>query len=191
MFFEFAGPLLISTLAGAIAIQLRQPLIIAFITVGILSGPAALGWVTAHDQIDLLAQLGVTLLLFAAGLRLDLHLIKNLGAVALSTGIGQILFTTLFGYLIEAALGMAPLTALYVAIALTFSSTIIIVKLLSDKCELESLHGRIAVVRPKMKILSRPTSSIISILAPSSVSMVRAPFNASFMLPVPETSVPA
>ncbi|MDP2794531.1 MAG: cation:proton antiporter [Sulfurisoma sp.] len=145
VFFEFAGLLLISALAGAIAVRLRQPLIIAFIAVGILSGPAALGWVTAHDQIDLLAQLGVTLLLFAVGLRLDLHIIKNLGPVALATGIGQIVFTTVFGYLIASALGMAPLTALYVAVALTFSSTIIIVKLLSDKRELDSLHGRIAV----------------------------------------------
>lgn len=145
VFFEFAGLLLISALAGAVAVRLRQPLIIAFIAVGILSGPAALGWVTAHGQIDLLAQLGVTLLLFAVGLRLDLHIIKNLGPVALATGIGQIVFTTVFGYLLASALGMAPLTALYVAVALTFSSTIIIVKLLSDKRELDSLHGRIAV----------------------------------------------
>ncbi len=146
VFFEFSGLLLISALLGAVAVRLHQPLIIAFIAVGILAGPAALGWVAAHDQIDLLAQMGVTLLLFAVGLRLDLHVVKNLGLVALATGLGQIVFTTVLGYLIALALGMTPLTALYIAVALTFSSTIIIIKLLSDKRELDSLHGCIALV---------------------------------------------
>lgn len=145
VYYEFTALLLISALAGAIAVRLRQPLIVAFIAVGIVVGPAVLGWVTAHDQIDLLAQIGVTLLLFVVGLKLDLHLVKHLGPVALATGIGQIVFTTVFGYLIALAFGMSRLTALYVAIALTFSSTIIIVKLLSDKREIDSLHGRIAM----------------------------------------------
>jgi hypothetical protein len=65
--------------------------------------------------------------------------------VALVTGLGQVIFTTVFGFLIGLALGLDPRTAVYVAIALTFSSTIIIVKLLSDKREIDSLHGRIAL----------------------------------------------
>ena len=65
--------------------------------------------------------------------------------MSLTTGLGQVLFTTVFGYLIGLALGLDALTAIYVAIALTFSSTIIIVKLLSDKREIDSLHGRIAL----------------------------------------------
>lgn len=66
VFFEFAGLLLISALAGAVAVRLRQPLIIAFIAVGILSGPAALGWVTAHNDRDArrLAQAGADKVLF-------------------------------------------------------------------------------------------------------------------------------
>jgi hypothetical protein len=63
----------------------------------------------------------------------------------LVTGLGQVIFTTVFGFLIGLALGLDPRTAIYVAIALTFSSTIIIVKLLSDKREIDSLHGRIAL----------------------------------------------
>ncbi len=130
---------------GALAIRLRQPLILAYIVVGILAGPVALGWVTARDPLDLLAQVGVAVLLFTVGLKLDLHLVRRLGSVALATGLGQLLFTILFGYLLGLALGMNHLKAIYVAVALTFSSTIIIVKLLSDKKELDSLHGRIAV----------------------------------------------
>jgi len=104
-----------------------------------------LGWVQSHDQIDLLAQIGVTVLLFVVGLKLDLHLVRHIGPVALATGFGQLGFTILFGFLICLGLGMDAMKSLYVAVALTFSSTIIIVKLLSDKREIDSLHGRIAM----------------------------------------------
>jgi Kef-type K+ transport system membrane component KefB len=68
-----------------------------------------------------------------------------MGPVALATGLGQVIFTSVVGYFIAIALGMTPITALYVAVALTFSSTIVIVKLLSDKREVDALHGRIAI----------------------------------------------
>lgn len=141
----FAAILAIAAVAGFLATRLKQPLIVAFIGVGILVGPAGTGWVTGQDLFELLAGAGIAVLLFLVGLRLDLHLIRTTGPVALATGLGQVLFTSVIGYLIALALGMEPVTALYVAVALTFSSTIIIVKLLSDKREIEQLHGRIAV----------------------------------------------
>ncbi|MDP2440482.1 cation:proton antiporter [Rhodoferax sp.] len=145
VYHEFALLLLLSAVVGAIAVRLRQPLLMAYIIVGILVGPSVFGWVGAHDQIDLLAQIGITVLLFVVGLKLDLRHVRQIGPVALATGLGQLGFTILFGFFIILALGRGWLEALYVAVALTFSSTIIIVKLLSDKRELESLHGRIAV----------------------------------------------
>ncbi|WP_456413073.1 cation:proton antiporter [Thiolapillus sp.] len=145
VFTEIAVLLLLAAVIGAIGVRLRQPLIVAFIAVGILVGPSVLGWVSANDQVDLLAKLGIALLLFVVGLKLDLHIIRTMGPVALATGLGQVIFTSVVGYFIAIALGMAPVTALYVAVALTFSSTIIIVKLLSDKREVDALHGRIAI----------------------------------------------
>jgi len=142
---EFALLLTLSAVVGAIAVRLRQPLLMAYIIVGILVGPSVFAWVGAHDQIDLLAQIGITVLLFVVGLKLDLRHVRQIGPVALATGLGQLGFTILFGFFITLALGRGWLEALYMAVALTFSSTIIIVKLLSDKRELESLHGRIAV----------------------------------------------
>ncbi|MEO6423513.1 MAG: cation:proton antiporter family protein [Candidatus Nitrotoga sp.] len=142
---EMAVLLLLAAGIGALGIRLRQPLIVAFIAVGILVGPSVLGWVSANDEIDLLAQLGITLLLFVVGLKLDLYIIRTMGPVALATGLGQVFFTSVVGYLIALAFGMTPIAALYVAVALTFSSTIIIVKLLSDKREVDTLHGRIAL----------------------------------------------
>ncbi|WP_367273726.1 cation:proton antiporter [Nitrosomonas sp.] len=145
IFTEMALLLLLAVTMGALGVHLRQPLIVSFIAVGILAGPSALGWVNANDQIDLLAKLGITLLLFVVGLKLDLHIIRTMGPVALATGLGQVTFTSIIGYFIAVAFGMSPITALYVAVALTFSSTIIIVKLLSDKREVDTLHGRIAL----------------------------------------------
>jgi len=144
-FAEIALLLLACALAGALFVRLRQPALVAYIVVGILAGPSALHLVSAHDPIDLLAQVGVAVLLFVVGLKLDLHHVRHLGPVALATGLGQLAFTIVIGFALILALGRGWVEALYVAVALTFSSTIIIVKLLSDKRELDSLHGRIAV----------------------------------------------
>ncbi len=116
-----------------------------FLVTGVLAGPSALGLITSYDEIELLAHIGIALLLFIVGMRLDLTLIRTTGGVALATGVGQIFFTSAIGFLLALAMGMGVLSAAYVAVALTFSSTIIIVKLLSDKREIDSLHGRIAV----------------------------------------------
>lgn len=144
-FGEFSLLLIISAFAGSVALLLRQPVLIAYIVVGIVAGPAVLGIVHAHEQIELLAQIGVCVLLFVVGLKLDLKHIRHIGPVALATGLGQLAFTILFGFLIIVLLGKSLMEAVYVAVALTFSSTIIVVKLLSDKREIDSLHGRIAV----------------------------------------------
>ncbi|MBO1750532.1 cation:proton antiporter [Actinotalea sp. BY-33] len=144
-FGQIAAILIIAAAAGALAQMLRQPLVVAYIAVGILVGPAALGLITATEQVALLAKVGIAVLLFLVGLKLDLHLIRTTGPVALVTGLGQVVFTSVIGFGITWALGYDVVTAVYVAVALTFSSTIIIVKLLSDKRELDELHGRIAV----------------------------------------------
>jgi len=145
VFTEIAVLLLMAAAIGAIGVRLRQPLIVAFITVGILVGPSLLGWISADDQVHLLAKLGIALLLFVVGLKLDLHIIRTMGPVVLATGLGQVFFTSVVGYFIAIALSMTPVAAFYVAVALTFSSTIIIVKLLSDKRGVDALHGRIAI----------------------------------------------
>ena len=145
VFSEFALLLLMSAVAGGVSLLLRQPLLIAYIVIGIVAGPAVFGLVTAHDQIDLLAQVGIAVLLFVVGLKLDLQHIRHIGPVALATGLGQLAFTICFGFGLTLLMGKGAMEAIYIAVALTFSSTIIIVKLLSDKRELDSLHGRIAV----------------------------------------------
>lgn len=144
-FAEVALLLVMAAGIGLVGILLRQPLIVSFIAVGLLAGPSALDVVHSDEQIELLSELGIAVLLFLVGIKLDVKLIRSLGGVSLMTGLGQVAFTSLFGYLIGLGLGLGHVTSLYVAVALTFSSTIIIVKLLSDKREIDSLHGQIAL----------------------------------------------
>ncbi len=145
VFYEIAALLVLAAVVGFIGLLLRQPLIVSFIAAGILAGPSVLGIAQSSEYIDLLAELGIAILLFLVGLKLDIKLMRELGPVAVTTGLGQVGFTSFFGFLIGLALGFDWVTSLYVGVALTFSSTIIIVKLLSDKKEIDSLHGRIAL----------------------------------------------
>ena len=145
VFQQFALLLLIATALGLVAGWLKQPLILAYIVMGVAAGPALVGWAAPAEALELLAEFGVTMLLFAVGLKLDPRLVRHLGPVALATGLGQLGFTIVIGYALCLALGYDWVSSLYVAIALTFSSTIIIVKLLSDKREIDSLHGRVAM----------------------------------------------
>lgn len=121
---------------------LKQPPIIAYILAGILIGPFGQLQLNNHDGLRSMAQFGVTLLLFMLGLELKFKELKSIGKIALIAGIGQITFTSVTAYFISTVLGFSQVISLYVSIALTFSSTIVIVKLLSDKKDLNSLYGK-------------------------------------------------
>ncbi|MCZ7620842.1 MAG: cation:proton antiporter [Myxococcota bacterium] len=145
VFHEIAWLLLGAAAVGFLGTVLRQPVIVSFIAVGIAAAALFESSAETTSQVRFLAELGVALLLFLVGLKLDWRLVRMLGQVALATGLGQVVFTAGLGFFIGLGLGLDWLTSLYVAVALTFSSTIIIVKLLTDKRELETLHGRIAL----------------------------------------------
>lgn len=144
-FYLFAAILGVAVVSGLIANKLKQPVVVAFIGVGVGVGPVGTGWVEVGDQIELFAQLGIAILLFLVGLKLDIRIIKSSGLVALATGLGQIVVTAIFGLTIALFFGFEIFEAIYIAAAISFSSTIIIVKLLSDKRELDQLHGRISI----------------------------------------------
>lgn len=145
VFFEVAVLVLMAAALGLVGVLLRQPLVVAFIAAGVLAGPDVLGLVQSEAFIALLSKISIAVLLFLVGMKLDVTLIRSLGAVAVVAGVGQMALTTALGYALALALGLEPMAAFYVALALAFSSTIIIVKLLSDKHEIDALHGRIAL----------------------------------------------
>lgn len=145
VFEQIAVVLAVCVAFAGIATVLRQPIVVGLIIAGVAVGPSFLGIVGASSEIDLLATVGTSLLLFVVGLKLDVRILRRLGTVAVAAGLGQIGFTAVLGYGFALLLGFSTVDALYVSIALTFSSTVIVVKLLTDKRELQSLHGRIAL----------------------------------------------
>jgi len=145
IFYEIAALLVLAAGIGFIGLKLRQPLVVSFIAVGIIAGQSGLDMVHSAESIGLLSELGIAVLLFLVGLKLDIGLIRNLGPAALIIGLGQIILTLAGGFGLAMLIGFSQLDALLIAVGLCFSSTIIIVKLLSDKREIESLHGRIAL----------------------------------------------
>src|SRR3990167_2675082 len=145
LFLQLAAILVISTILGIIAQRFRQPLILAYIFTGIIISIFGVFKNLENSTFDLLANLGIAFLLFLVGIELRIEDLKYVGKAAIFTGIGQILFTALVGFVIISLLGFPPIAALYIAVALTFSSTVIIIKLLAEKHDLNSLYGKIAV----------------------------------------------
>jgi Kef-type K+ transport system membrane component KefB len=145
LFADIAVILIVSALGGLAAILLRQPLVVAFVVVGVVVGPSALGLVAPGEELELLANLGVAVLLFVVGLKLDLHVVRRLGPVAIVVGGLQVALVAAGGFALALLLGLDLVSALYVGIGLAFSSTIIVIKLLSDRRQIDDLHGRLAV----------------------------------------------
>jgi Kef-type K+ transport system membrane component KefB len=124
--------------------QLRMPSIVAYLLAGVLLGPLT-GWVHFTPEDQLIPKVGIVLLLFLVGLELSFDKIKGVGRVAVVAGLGQVIFTAVGGLALCHLLGFTLMEALFLAVALTFSSTVVVVKLLQEQNELDSLYGRIAV----------------------------------------------
>lgn len=124
--------------------MLRQPLIIGHIITGLLVGPVIASSVSP-ETFSLFSEIGIAILLFTVGLGLSPKTIKEFGKVSIVTGVGQVLVTSLAGFFISKLLGFSSVTAIYMAVGLAFSSTIIILKLISDRGDMETLYGKIAI----------------------------------------------
>lgn len=135
-------------IALSVAIVMRlvgQPLIIGHILTGLIVGPYALGLVQSHDTIAFMGQIGVAILLFTVGLHLSPDILRSFGRVAVLTGFGQVIFTGAAGYFTCLLLGFSHITSLYLSVGLAFSSTIIIMKLITDKGDIDALYAKIAI----------------------------------------------
>ena len=138
--------IIVSAILAVIARIVKQPPIIAYLIAGVVVGPLFLNITASSSEfIQVFAHIGVAFLLFIVGLSLDLRVLKEIGVVSTFAGIAEIIVVGGIGFLISAGLGMGSTTALYIGAALAFSSTVVVVKILSDKKEIDTLHGRIAL----------------------------------------------
>lgn len=145
MFEELTLIIVVAVAISLIMRMLKQPLIIGHIITGILVGPAVFNFVSSQETIEIFAEFGIALLLFIIGLGLNLRVIKDIGKVALLASLAQVLFVGGAAYSAAIIIGYTPVVAFYIALALSLSSTIIVLKLLSDKKEQSRLYAKVSV----------------------------------------------
>lgn len=145
VFAEIGILVVIATLIAFFMRVLRQPLIIGHIITGILVGQFALGIFQNVETLELFSELGISFLLFSVGLSLNPKMLRDYGKASFITGIGQVLLTGGAGVGISMLLGFEWVTSLYVGVALSFSSTVIVLKLLSDKGDLDKLYVKLSI----------------------------------------------
>ena len=145
LIFDVAVIIIIAAILAYFARLLKQPLILAYIVTGLLAGSLLPNLIRDTATIDLFSQIGIAFLLFIVGINLGFSKLKEVGKISLITGLGQVVFTSVIGYFIAIYLGFSTIESAYLGLALAFSSTIIIVKLLSDKNDMDSLYGKISI----------------------------------------------
>ena len=146
---DLALSIVMAWLLGVAAYLVRQPLILACLVAGFVLGPSGLQWVKSEHSINTIGELGLIFMLFMIGLEIDLKKIVRAGKVIIATSAVQIFgcfaLGLLFFLLIGLPLGGGRYDAIYLAVAVSLSSTVIIVKVLYDKFELDTLPGRITL----------------------------------------------
>jgi Kef-type K+ transport system membrane component KefB len=141
--------ILFAWVLGLLAHFFRQPLILAYLIAGFLIGPFGMGWVKSQESISIISELGLIFMLFMIGLEIDLKKIVRAGRVILFAAGGQLVGGCVLGILFFVGIGLSVggggFDALYLCIACALSSTVIIVKVLYEKRELDTLPGRITL----------------------------------------------
>ncbi|MBU1604592.1 MAG: cation:proton antiporter [Nanoarchaeota archaeon] len=145
IFFDIGIMIIFATILGYIGRLLKQPLIPLYILAGVIIGPLGFGWITDSETIRTMSEIGIAFLLFVVGLELDLRKLKDVGNVIIAGSVIQIITMFFAGLVIGILLGFANEQLIYLSLIVSFSSTMVVIKLLSDKNELETLHGRIII----------------------------------------------
>lgn len=133
LFSELSLVIVVGTLVALFMRLIRQPMIIGHILTGLLVGPTLLNLIHSPETIDVFSEFGIALLLFIVGLGLNPRIIREVGRIAAAIALAKIAVSTGVGFVLANYMGFATRDALFVGIGLSFSSTIIILKLLADK----------------------------------------------------------
>lgn len=178
IFVELSLIVILATALAAVFKYLKQPLVIAYIVSGFLLSPL-LHASSSGETIEAFSELGIAILLFIVGLHLSPREARSFGVSSFKIGLAQILLTGLFGYAISVILGFGVVFSLYLSAALTFSSTIIVLKLISDKRDLDKLYSRISIG----VLLLQDIFAAVALILASSFAQENAS-NFAFLLPL-------
>ncbi|MFQ5826480.1 MAG: cation:proton antiporter [Dehalococcoidia bacterium] len=133
-------------IGGLLTHHLRQPILLGYLLGGIVIGPFALGWVQDLAAVETLATVGVVLLLFALGMEFSLGELRRLGRIGVGGGVAQILATALLGLAIgRFLLHWSWTEAIFFGLLISLSSTMIVLKSLAERGEIDSVQGRIMI----------------------------------------------
>jgi len=134
-----------ATVFGYVARYLRQPPIAAYMLAGLLLGPLGFSVISGRPEILALSELGIAFLLFGAAIDINLNKLRGVGVVSFAMTILQLSLTFIFSYYTALFFNLPTQEAIYVGVVLAFSSTMIVIKLLSDERQLDTLHGRLII----------------------------------------------
>ncbi|MBP6979447.1 cation:proton antiporter [Candidatus Curtissbacteria bacterium] len=145
IFSQLAVALSLSSLIGFITLKFKLPLVVAYLLAGVVISVLSLIDPGHSPVFEALPEIGIAFVLFLIGMELDLREIKSLGMPIIFSAVGQIFVSTLAGFVIATTLGFGPGVSLYLGLGLAFSSTVVVVKMLLEKRELASLHGKLSI----------------------------------------------
>lgn len=134
-----------TTVVGIILHFLKQPLVAAYLLAGVLISFFQLVIVEPGGPLEFIPTIGVAFLLFLIGIELDFREVKALGKPIVLASVGQMAVTTVVVALLMSLFGFGPTEAAIIGLAISFSSTIVVIKLLVDKQEVTTLHGKVAI----------------------------------------------
>jgi CPA2 family monovalent cation:H+ antiporter-2 len=137
--------LLVSIPVIVIFNRIQLPSIVGFLIAGMILGPFGFQVITSLDEIEIMAEIGIILLLFSIGLELSLKELLNIKKILIIGGGLQVLLTIIFSAAIIYLIGLTAKEAVFLSMLISLSSTAIVLKLLADKGELDSPHGRISL----------------------------------------------
>ena len=143
--FEIAVIFVLAALLGAAARVFRQPVILAYLLAGVIAAHFNFFNFANREVFGVFSDLGIMLLLFLVGLEINYTALRHVGTTVLLAGASQVVVTSSLGFLLGRLFNFSPIASLYLGIALAFSSTIIIIRLLSEKKDLNSLYGKLSV----------------------------------------------
>ncbi len=145
IFIQFAFILAISSLFGFLVLKLKLPIIVSYLLAGVTLSFLPIFDTTQSLILHIFPDIGIAFVLFLIGMELDLREIKSLGKPIIISGLGQVITSTMIGFSIATLLGFKPVESFYIGLGLSFSSTVVVIKMLLEKRDVASLYGKLSI----------------------------------------------
>lgn len=145
IFIQLAFSLTLACLFGLLVLRLKLPLVVAYLLAGVSLSLVSIFDPRSSVIFEILPEIGIAFVLFLIGMELDLREVRALGRPIIISALGQIVISTAVGFVLAGLLGFSQIESILLGLGLSFSSTIVVIKMLLEKRDLLSLYGKLAV----------------------------------------------